>query len=317
MLSPAPARSKSLPGELHRSPQPGCSPQLGRKESTQARLLKKRGDLFKTTYAFHASLPAAGPNAREKGLGMEVVRSCNFSGSGKLRASLLVADVDSNPSRSTPVADWNIREDRQACRSGEEHHASFAIRRGDKICAVNGFQGDDDAMVDLLVAASDIDSPKPVSLRLQRSCSDVFCPEGLPSPHMLPPRLPTSGNLDSFKGRTRSNSLTEAACHASRPTSVASDAPVSRRSRRMSDPEVERMGMSVQRWSSMMSTPLPETCGHHKVFEDDVSTRPPSVSVSRRSSFSSTCDRGPPMVIKCQTTRQSFFSRAALSTLSR
>jgi len=307
MLSPAPSRSQSLP----------CySPQFGRKESTQARLLKNRGDLFKTTYTFGASLPAAGPNAREKGLGMEVTRSRNFSVSGKLKASLLVADVDSNPSRSTPVADWNIREDRQACRGGE-HHASFAIRRGDKICAVNGFQGDDDAMEDLLIAASDIDSPKPVRLSLQRARSDVLCPEGLPSPHMLPPRLPTSGNLDSFGGRTRSNSLTEAPWHASRATSVASDAPVSKKGRRMSDPEVGCMGMSVRRWSSMMSTPLSEGCGRHKVTEDDISTRSPSVSLSRRSSSASTCDRGPPMVIKSQTTRQSFFSRAALSTLNR
>ena len=138
-------------------------------------------------YCFNVELPT--PGARARGLGMEVVRSDSFGMTGDCEAKLLISEVDSDPRKTTPVAEWNIRELRKAWRSEDEQHQCFDIQPGDKICAVNGMHGDDMAMSELLAAAADLSSPKAVNLTLERSRSDVLGP---PS-SALPPRPPTRG----------------------------------------------------------------------------------------------------------------------------
>jgi len=291
--------SHSLPAMMHRS-------QHGEEESTQARLMKTRGDLSKTAFSFDASLPAPGPGARAKGLGMEVVRSDNQAGPGE--ALLVVADVDKDPRLSTPVAEWNMREDRQACRTAEEHHLSLAIKPGDKICAVNGMHDDDIAMAALLAAAADQESPKPVKLTLERARSDVLGPQA-----PLPPKPPTSGGRFSNFWRRRSNSNPDARHASSQSSSSASDATAPGTYRRKSESDVSRF--SPPQWSSMLSAPPLPMRGLYKGMDDESSTRAPSASLSGRSS--SVCsERGPPIIIKTNKTRECF-SRVGRATFSR
>lgn len=272
-------------------------------ESTQARLMRQRGDLNKTAFSFKASLPAPAAHARTKGFGVDLAaRSDKPGGPGECKVSLFVSAVDNHPRAATPAAQWNMREDRQALRGEDEKHASLAIKPGDKICAVNGTHGDDMAMVELLESAGNLLSPKPVSLTLQRACSDVLGPpaaSGATIPSALPPRLPTSGGglagemIASFGFRGRSNSNPE----ASRPGSRASDAATSGR-------VVNTLG--ADEWKKLLTTvPVQGRFSHVKRMmeeEDDVSTRANSVSSSGRSSSLSNCDIGAsvaaPLVIK-------------------
>merc|ERR1712216_727643 len=168
--------------------------------------MKKRGDLSKTAFTFNASLPPPGPNAREKGLGMDVVS--NSAGRGEILPSLLVTGVDNGLRLTTPVAEWNMREDRQAHRSDEEARLSLAIKPGDKIRAVNGKRGNDVVMTELLVSAADVDSPKALNLTLERSRSDVL---DVPRSLQVWPKLSTSGKRHSVFHRGRSNSNPDSA----------------------------------------------------------------------------------------------------------
>lgn len=288
-------------------------------ESTQARLMKTRGDLSKTAYSFRASLPA--PRPKSRGLGMDVVRSDTLAELDGNNALLLVADVDNDPCQSTPVAAWNWRENRQAYRSLQEQHASLAIKPGDKICSVNGMHGDETAMAELLTAAADVDSPKAVNLTLERSRSDVLGP--LSSP--LLPRPPTSGARSSrfaieavaigTFNKARRNSNPDGQNPQARTQSKAWETTES--SRRNSEPDAS--SCSPPQWKSMLSAAPVHTRGRCKRMEDEASTRSPSVSLSGRcssASSASTCEQGPPLVIKSTDTRQAL-ARVGLSTLRR
>lgn len=284
-------------------------------DSTQARLMRRRGDLSKTAFSFNATLPPPGPSAREKGLGMDVVLSDGIS--GPHRASLVVADVDSDLRSSTPVAEWNLKESRQANRGAEEVHASLAIKPGDKICAVNGMHGDDTAMAELLASAADLDSPKAVNLTLERCRSDVLGPQDALSSN-LPPRLPTRGTRLSIFQRSRSgsNGRADAADSSVRPRSVPYEAASSKEGRRGSEPAASTL--SPLQWSSLLSPSHSQVRGRRKNVEDEVSTRSPSVSLSGRSSSASTCESGPPIVIQTTQKSQAFrnFARVGRATFS-
>lgn len=286
-------------------------------DSTQAALMRCRGDLAKTSYSFKASLPPP----RTKGLGMEVARY----ESSEDNVSLLVADVANGPVTSTPVAEWNLREERQAQRGEDETHASLAIRPGDKICAVNGLSDDDEAMADLIAAAADVDSPKAISLTLERARSDVLGPQTMTA--SLPPRPPRS-----IASRGRSNSHSDARRSSSRPTSGVNDAPTYGRLRRGSEPDVrgsyetaapararrnsesDTASQSSQEWKSLLSAKPLAMCHRHQKLEDDSSTRAPSVSSSGRSSSASAYERIPPVFIKSRRQTHTF-ARAGLATL--
>lgn len=243
--------------------------------------MRRRGDLGKTSFSFTASLPAPGPNAREKGLGMEVIRSAAVES----KALLLVTDVDKDPCQSTPVSEWNMREDRRAHRSKEEVRASLAIKPGDKICAVNGMHGDDAAMAEMLASAADLDSPKAVNLTLERARSDVLGPlDELCC--KLPPKMPTSGV------RSRSNSNPDARYLPARPSDVLDDTCIAR-GRRGSEPAVSHR--PPPQWMSMLSAASPpQMRGRQKGIDYEASTRSPSVSLSGRSSSASYSDNAPP-----------------------
>lgn len=290
MLPPTPLRRHTTPGEVQRA-------NRSDQDSSQARLLRERGELRKTSFSFNAALPPPAPNARTKGLGLEVVRSDERVRHREPSPALLVAEVDNDPRKSTPVAEWNIREERQAYRSEEEQHASLAIKAGDRICAVNGTSGDDVAMAELLADAADIDSPKAVNIRLQRARSDVLDPA---SPQASRPR----------EKENRSSSKPEVPTPFSRPGSSAMGA-ATRRNRSSSVPEAFQSSKL-----SKLTPPLQiRACDPRGRADDDSSTREPSLSLSGRSSRASGFDRDPLLVIHSKT--RSNFSRVGLSTLTR
>jgi len=284
-------------------------------ESTQARLMRQRGDLNKTAFSFNASLPAPAAHARTKGLGMDLAaRSDKPTGPGERKVSLVVSAVDNDPRAATPAAQWNMREDRQAFRGEDEKHASLAIKPGDKICAVNGTHGDDMAMAELLESAGDLLSPKPVHLTLQRACSDVLGPAAASGPlicSVLPPRPPTSGGgfagemAASFGFRGRSNSNPE----ASRPGSRASNAAASGR-------VVTTLG--ADEWKTLLTAmPVQRRFSHVKRMmeeQDDVSTRANS-DLSGRSSSLSSCDTSAPVAAPLVIKANRAFSRVGRMAL--
>lgn len=317
---------------------------LGEEASTQARLMKERGDLSKTSFKFHASLQPPAPSARMKGLGMEVVRPYGPRGSADRRATLLIADVDNDPRQATPVAEWNYREERQARRSEDEQHMSKAIRPGDRICAVNGKRGDDRRMQQCLDSAVSDVSPKALQLTLERSRSDVLGPpqvvgeESTVKPFALPPKPPTRGEPNGKKFRRRSHpDVTQPAFsfevtrpassfevtrpgssfEVTRPVSRASsDVPIQGRYLTSPGPETS----ALQQWNSMLQDACSDTRGRNiKRWEDEASTRAtsmasqhPSVSSGRSSSVSS-YEQCPPIVITGARTSQSFSSAGRAS----
>eukprot|EP00929_Paragymnodinium_shiwhaense_P074406 TRINITY_DN38075_c0_g1_i1.p1 TRINITY_DN38075_c0_g1~~TRINITY_DN38075_c0_g1_i1.p1 ORF type:complete len:356 (+),score=34.87 TRINITY_DN38075_c0_g1_i1:74-1141(+) len=224
----------SCPGSRSPSRGRGCS--VGREETppSQAQLLRGRGDLCKGSFYFDAKLPKAGPCARplrdaptETRLGFDVrciendplaTRSTDTPSpcirrpasvprapsagplwEGATGAALVVSEVDTRVQRCTPVADWNYTEDRHADRLKllGERRSSRSIHPGDRICAVNGKAGDEQAMLAELQAASDLMSPKALELRVERPVDDILLPAAplagscmAPPAHLpaLPPR---------------------------------------------------------------------------------------------------------------------------------
>ncbi|CAE7310792.1 unnamed protein product [Symbiodinium sp. CCMP2592] len=90
--------------------------------------------------------------------------------------SQAVAQVDTRVGQFTPVAEWNFREVHRAQRGRNERRATWDIKPGDKILAVNGAEASDRAMLQELQSAASMDSPKNLDLKLQREMADVFGP---------------------------------------------------------------------------------------------------------------------------------------------
>mmetsp|Transcript_63672 Transcript_63672/g.120546 ORF Transcript_63672/g.120546 Transcript_63672/m.120546 type:complete len:287 (+) Transcript_63672:56-916(+) len=175
---------------------------------TQADLLRGRGELGQARGRFDAQLPKVRPIVRHptskpsiSRIGMDVV-------SGKEQSGLIVADIDKSTFGKTPVAKYNFSEQRQAVRSQEEEHASFAIQPGDRIrairaedpdkslsdlsCILEGKESFDGkksmsqtAMLAELRQATSETSPRCVNLQVSRNLEDVLRP------------LINSGDLDS------------------------------------------------------------------------------------------------------------------------
>lgn len=142
--------------------------------TSQARLLQCRGDLCGQRAVFNVKLPEPTPlallaeNPLDR-LGMDLC--C-----GKVRARLVVAGVDKECRKRTPVARWNLQEERNADRSEDEQHASFALLPGDRLRAVNGKSGSETAMLAEVLGAMDCCSPKEMDLSVSRNISDVMSP---------------------------------------------------------------------------------------------------------------------------------------------
>jgi hypothetical protein len=147
------------------------SPSRSSSCSSQAQLLRRRGDLrgrrtafnVKLAKADHLALQAENPLDR---IGLDLRR-------GRMPARLLVADVDKNPRKRTPVAKWNTEQERAADRSEEEQHASFALLPGDRLRAINEVNGET-AMLAELMDCVNFTSPKAVDLAISRDISDVM-----------------------------------------------------------------------------------------------------------------------------------------------
>lgn len=177
---------------------------------TQANLLRGRGDFVRTTHLFNVSLPRPAPGVRPtvqgdpvSRLGMALRRAGEVEGRASITASpslpkLHVTGIDERPHHPTPVAEWNVHENRQADRGEHEHHASLAIQAGDRICQVNGTHGDDEAMLAELHAAADLISPKAVNLTLERVRSDIFAPFTCGRPPTAP-TAPSKRDSDSVE----------------------------------------------------------------------------------------------------------------------
>jgi len=157
---------------------------------SQAKLLNGRGDLRGKRGSFDVKLERPSPGA--------LMTECPFGRIGmdlrrcEVPERLLVAGVDTNPSRKTPVARWNTQEERQAIRTDAESHQSLALLPGDRLRAINGVNGKT-AMLAELVEAMSSTSPRDVNLAISRNIPDVMAP----SPKlraivgsMTPPKLP-------------------------------------------------------------------------------------------------------------------------------
>jgi len=156
---------------------------------SQAKLLHGRGDLRGKRGSFDVKLERPSPGALQT--------ECPFGRIGmKLRRAevperlpvaedgeetpdtlqrLLVAGVDTNPRRKTPIARWNTQEERQAIRTDEESHRSLALLPGDRLRAINGVNGET-AMLAELVKAMNSTCPREVNLAISRNISDVMAP---------------------------------------------------------------------------------------------------------------------------------------------
>lgn len=172
------------------------------KEQSQADLLRARGDVRQTTVCFEVRLSAPGARARPKGvdtvsrLGLDLRKPGEAERRERREkrherhdsvdststevpseaAPLEVAQVDTRVGQFTPVAEWNFREAHRAQRGRNERRATWDIKPGDKILAVNGAEASDRAMLQELQSAASMDSPKNLDLKLQREMADVFGP---------------------------------------------------------------------------------------------------------------------------------------------
>eukprot|EP00747_Dinoflagellata_sp_TGD_P164577 gnl/TRDRNA2_/TRDRNA2_184690_c0_seq1.p1 gnl/TRDRNA2_/TRDRNA2_184690_c0~~gnl/TRDRNA2_/TRDRNA2_184690_c0_seq1.p1 ORF type:complete len:293 (+),score=38.31 gnl/TRDRNA2_/TRDRNA2_184690_c0_seq1:94-972(+) len=146
----------------------------------QASLLHGRGDLLGTRARFEVNLEKPSPTVqcKRKGhcidrVGMDLKRDTS-------KQRLVVKHVDDHPRRRTPAAQWNLAEERQATRGDSEWHQNLAIKKGDRISAVNKISTDA-AMFQELEQAMSHTSPKAVNLELSRDITEVLKPSTAPT----------------------------------------------------------------------------------------------------------------------------------------
>jgi len=197
---------------------------------SQGKLLHGRGDLRGKRGSFDVKLERPSPGALQSEspfgrIGMDLCRS-------EVPDRLLVAGVDSNPRRKTPVARWNTEEERQAIRGDEECHQSLALLPGDRLRAINGVNGKTAMLAELAEAMSST-SPREVSLAISRDISDVMAPSpkqrAIGTPPKLPqlskqsPRTPPRVSISSSSSRSASaSSVTSTMTRSGSKGSVAS-----------------------------------------------------------------------------------------------
>eukprot|EP00930_Biecheleria_cincta_P044475 TRINITY_DN30595_c0_g1_i1.p1 TRINITY_DN30595_c0_g1~~TRINITY_DN30595_c0_g1_i1.p1 ORF type:complete len:318 (-),score=40.99 TRINITY_DN30595_c0_g1_i1:303-1256(-) len=149
---------------------------------SQSHLLKARGDFGNSSVCFEVALSEPGALARPACLGDPISRlglylQQQHGASERGSLTLQVASVDTRVGRLTPVAKWNDQETQRADRGENEQHASWSIKPGDKICAVNGRE---EYMIEELKSAASFVCPKPLSLKLERQVSDIVKPAAEP-----------------------------------------------------------------------------------------------------------------------------------------
>eukprot|EP00928_Gymnodinium_smaydae_P043565 TRINITY_DN29155_c0_g1_i1.p1 TRINITY_DN29155_c0_g1~~TRINITY_DN29155_c0_g1_i1.p1 ORF type:complete len:372 (-),score=86.59 TRINITY_DN29155_c0_g1_i1:246-1361(-) len=193
---------------------------------SQAALLRQRGELGPSRASFQVRIPRPSPTARPivdcdpaSRIGLALRRSSDVESSRGLAgcrrrsssaslpapaelsannaaARLVVAEVDGNARRRTPVAQWNREEEKQAVRTAlerdlsPERHAALIIKAGDRVSAVDDLCGAT-AMLGAIQDAMDDTNPKTVKLTVSRNLEDVLAPAAL-SPPSSPENLSTS-----------------------------------------------------------------------------------------------------------------------------
>jgi hypothetical protein len=196
--------------------------------------------------------------------------------------SLLVTGVDGDHLQATPVTQWNAMEVRKVDKGENERHAAWVIKPGDRICAVNGAQGDK-AMFHALVSAASLNDPKPVSLCLEREKSDILYPVDPYSDAMAAP--------SEFRARS-SRSRSDPAVPA---LSVELNAPgAQNQARRKSDPAfLDQAPLDTRCSLSRLSTREPSRSSSAIGSDRDArSSLPSSRASSRMSSNTDTRSRG-------------------------
>mmetsp|Transcript_8767 Transcript_8767/g.15794 ORF Transcript_8767/g.15794 Transcript_8767/m.15794 type:complete len:315 (-) Transcript_8767:69-1013(-) len=173
--------------------------------STQAALLKGRGELGNARVRFDTKLakpsPGVGPRGEKAAItriGMDVVRG------DQQCKGLMVAGVDDDPRMRTPVAQLNKAEERSANRLEEKNlHYMHDIQPGDRIRGVSAEATQElnleetisempkfertmsaTAMLAQLQEATSFTQPKGVKISVSRDLRDVMQPTG---PRLLPP----------------------------------------------------------------------------------------------------------------------------------
>jgi hypothetical protein len=162
---------------------------------SQAKLLHGRGDLRGKRGSFEVKLERPSPGALQTEcpfgrIGMDLRRS-------EVPERLLVAGVDTNPCRKTPVARWNTAEARQAVRTDQESHRSLALLPGDRLRAINGVNGET-AMLAELVEAMSSTCPREMNLAISRNIADVMAPspkQRATDGSLTPPKMPRPSKL--------------------------------------------------------------------------------------------------------------------------
>jgi len=158
---------------------------------SQAKLLRSRGELHGKRAAFKVNLSKPCPlalqfeNAFDR-IGLDLRR-------GEVPGRLLVADVDKNPRRKTPVARWNTEEERNSKRGDGERQASFALLPGDRLRAINDVNGETAMLTELVVSMSP-STPRAVDLCISRNIADVM----EPSPNQALPATPSHSQPITF-----------------------------------------------------------------------------------------------------------------------
>eukprot|EP00928_Gymnodinium_smaydae_P049699 TRINITY_DN3337_c0_g1_i1.p1 TRINITY_DN3337_c0_g1~~TRINITY_DN3337_c0_g1_i1.p1 ORF type:complete len:293 (-),score=47.68 TRINITY_DN3337_c0_g1_i1:194-1072(-) len=265
------------------------------RSTPQAKLLKRRGDIEARFLSFQVTLPPASDVARQKSsdpvsrLGLNVKQTEASPRVPSRRPSLQIAEVDARAGNFTPVAAYNAREIQQSDRGENEQHASWAIKPGDSICAVNGARNEDDMLQELRCATCTVD-PHAVALSLERRMDDVFQP--------MPPALKVSPPVQSRPSSVgvklpKMREPVQDAADAARPGSFL--APPLPRSRPASSENSARRGLSMLLPPSTCRSRFSSTCSSN---DDAVSTASQcsrsSSKSSRSPSLQSTPERASP-----------------------
>lgn len=138
---------------------------------SQAVLLRDRGDLCGKRASFKVELNEPTPLALQMDnplsrIGLDLRHA-------PAAQRLVVAEVDKNPRRKTPVGRYNLAEERRSNRDKDEKHANFALLPGDRLRSVNDVGGGT-AMLAELEGAVSVTTPKKVNLAISRNLTDVL-----------------------------------------------------------------------------------------------------------------------------------------------
>mmetsp|Transcript_9962 Transcript_9962/g.28126 ORF Transcript_9962/g.28126 Transcript_9962/m.28126 type:complete len:226 (+) Transcript_9962:27-704(+) len=132
--------------------------------TTQAALLKGRGDLKSSKLCWKADLPDTS-SVHLRASPIERIGFRLKQGAAAARMSLSIRGIaDADRGRDTPIVEYNVRQERQ-------QQSLFKVKRGDRISAVNSSETYDDMVRELHRASN---SEAELSISLERDMPDVL-----------------------------------------------------------------------------------------------------------------------------------------------